>query len=190
MLNFLINPGQNNITQLKADLQRRSIKFEKQDRFSIWRYYWSNKQYRTLLFYRLALSMRFNILKWFFWQLYLRLSLVSGLEVLTPMLGGGVILPHWGRIILNAEEIGANLYCFHNVTVGNDYRTGIPKIGNNVFIGTGSIILGKISIGDNVVIGAASFVNADIPSNSLVAGNPAKVLKSISNDYIKKMLGY
>jgi serine O-acetyltransferase len=129
-------------------------------------------------------------LKWVFWRLYLANSQVSGLEILTKNLGGGVILPHWGRILLNAEEIGSDLYCFHNVTIGNDYKTGIPKIGNNVFIGTGSVILGKITIGDNVVIGANSFVNSDIPANSLVVGNPAKIIKQISDDYINMMIGY
>jgi len=190
MFKFLINPNQNNLAELKTDLKRRSIKFAKQGQLAFWRFYWSNKQYRTLLFYRLALSMRFKILKWFFWKLYLTTSQLSGLEILTPKLGGGVILPHWGRIILNAEEIGENLYCFHHVTIGNDYQTGIPKIGKNVFIGAGAIIVGKITIGDNVVIGAASLVNTNIPSNSLVAGNPARVIRQIEADYIKDMLGY
>jgi len=190
MQNFLMDPHKNEIDQLKADLKRRFIKFNDQSNFSKWRYYLSNKQYKTLLFYRLSRSLRPGFLKWVFWHLYLDSSQKSGLEILTQKLGGGVILPHWGRILLNAEEIGANLYCFHNVTVGNDYKSGKPKIGKNVFIGTGSVILGKITIGDNVVIGASSFVNSDVPSNSLVAGNPAKIIKSIDDTYIEEMIGY
>ena len=99
-------------------------------------------------------------------------------------------MPHWGRIILNAEKIGNDLYVFHNVTIGNDYMTGKPTPGNNIFIGTNSVILGKITIGDNVVIGACSFVNHDVPSNCLVAGNPAKIIKTISLNFISEMIGY
>lgn len=49
-------------------------------------------------------------------------------------------------------------------------------IGNNVFIGWGCIILGNTHIGNNVIIGAGSIINKNIPDNSVVAGNPAKVI--------------
>lgn len=67
-----------------------------------------------------------------------------------------------------------------------DYtRVANVKIGNNVFIGAGSIILPGVTIGDNVVIGAGSVVNKDIPANSLAAGVPAKVADSLDN-YVQK----
>ena len=53
------------------------------------------------------------------------------------------------------------------------------KIGKNVFIGMGSIILKGTQIGDNTVIGAGSVVSGVIPSNVVVAGNPAKVIREI-----------
>lgn len=52
-------------------------------------------------------------------------------------------------------------------------------IGNNVFIGVGSILLPGITIGDNVIIGAGAVVTRDIPSNSVAVGSPARVIKSI-----------
>jgi len=52
-------------------------------------------------------------------------------------------------------------------------------IGNNVFIGINSIIMPGVKIGNNVVIGAGSIVNKDIPDNVVVAGIPAKVIKSL-----------
>lgn len=55
---------------------------------------------------------------------------------------------------------------------------GRIKVGNNVFIGLGSIILPGVTIGDNVIIGAGSVVTKDIPSNSVVAGVPARFIKS------------
>ena len=59
------------------------------------------------------------------------------------------------------------------------------KIGNNVFIGAGSIILPGVTIGNDVIIGAGSIVSKDIPDNSLAVGNPAKVISSTS-DYMEK----
>ena len=50
-------------------------------------------------------------------------------------------------------------------------------IGNNVWIGTGSIILDGVVIGDNVVIGAGSVVTKSFKSNQVIAGNPAKFIK-------------
>lgn len=51
------------------------------------------------------------------------------------------------------------------------------RIGKNCFVGAGSIIMPDITIGDEVVIAAGSVVTKDIPSNSLIAGNPAKILR-------------
>lgn len=53
------------------------------------------------------------------------------------------------------------------------------KIGNNVFVGYRSIIMPGVEIGDNVVVGAGSIVLKDVPDNSIVAGVPARVIKSI-----------
>lgn len=63
--------------------------------------------------------------------------------------------------------------------------SGKVSIGDNVFIGVKTTILKGVSIGNNVIIGANSLVNKDIPDNSVVAGNPAKVICSIE-DYYKK----
>lgn len=60
-------------------------------------------------------------------------------------------------------------------------------IGNNVFIGYGSIIMPGVSIGDNVVIGAHSVVSKDLPSNVVAVGVPARVIKPIQ-EYIDKSI--
>ena len=60
--------------------------------------------------------------------------------------------------------------------VGAHTKIGIVKLGNNVFVGANSIILCDTRIGNNVIIGAGSVVTHDIPSNSVVAGNPARLL--------------
>ena len=54
-------------------------------------------------------------------------------------------------------------------------------IGNNCFIGARSILLPGTKVGDNVIIGAGSIVKGIIPDNVVIAGNPAKILKSIKD---------
>ena len=62
---------------------------------------------------------------------------------------------------------------------------GRIQIGNNVFIGWGSVILPGTTVGDNVIIGAGSVVKGTLESNSVYAGVPAKFISSIE-DYIEK----
>lgn len=65
------------------------------------------------------------------------------------------------------------------------YQYNMPvHIGNNVWIGAGSVVLPGVTIGDNSVIGAGSVVTKDIPANSVAYGNPCKVAREISErDY-------
>ena len=67
----------------------------------------------------------------------------------------------------------------------NYAKIGLVEIGDNVFIGANSLILPNVKVGNNVIIGAGSIVTKDIPNNSLVAGNPAKIIGSTS-DYLDK----
>lgn len=59
------------------------------------------------------------------------------------------------------------------------------KIGNNCFIGCGTVIMGGVKVGDNVIIGTRSIVTKDIPSGTVAAGMPAKVICTIE-EYYKK----
>ncbi|ACT91327.1 acyltransferase [Dyadobacter fermentans] len=58
-------------------------------------------------------------------------------------------------------------------------------IGDNVYLGYGTIILPGVTIGDNVVVGAMSVVTKDIPSNSVAVGIPARVIKTTDEYYQK-----
>ena len=55
------------------------------------------------------------------------------------------------------------------------------RIGNNVWIGAGAVILPGVTIGDNSVIGAGSIVTKDIPANVVAVGNPCRVLREIND---------
>lgn len=64
---------------------------------------------------------------------------------------------------------------------------GMPiSIGNNVFIGANTTILGGTTIGDNVIVAAGSVVCGDLPSNTVCAGTPAKVIKPLEAYYQKR----
>ena len=64
-------------------------------------------------------------------------------------------------------------------------RAANVVIGNNVFVGAGSIILPGVHVGNRVIIGAGSIVTKDIPDNSVAVGNPAKVICGI-DEYLAK----
>ena len=66
-------------------------------------------------------------------------------------------------------------------------RVGCIEIGDNVFVGAGVRILYDTKIGSNVIIGTGAIVTRDIPSNSVVAGAPAKVVGTF-DDYVGKAL--
>lgn len=94
----------------------------------------------------------------------------------TNKVGGGVYIQHGWGMVLDAESVGENLWINQNVTVG--YRgNGHPRIGNNVRIGSGAVVLGGITIGNNVNIGANAIVVEDVPDNCTVCSPKAKIVK-------------
>lgn len=87
-----------------------------------------------------------------------------------------------GCVVHYDVKIGKNCKILSNVMIGTKFANGIPdvavpKIGNNVFIGTGAVVIGDIKIGDNVIIGANAVVYRDIPDNYYAFGNPAVLRK-------------
>lgn len=87
-------------------------------------------------------------------------------------LGAGFDMDHAYNITINEHaKVGNNVTMCKGSTIGLG-KNGSPKIGNNVYIGINSTVVGNITIGDDVLIAANSFVNFDVPSHSIVIGNP------------------
>lgn len=85
-----------------------------------------------------------------------------------------------GVIILTHDYSRSVLRRVYGDIVG---EAKVTSIGNNVFIGMNSIILMGAHIGNNVIVGAGSVVSGDIPDNVVVAGNPAKVIRTLDEHY-------
>lgn len=86
------------------------------------------------------------------------------------------------------EKILTPNHAFDSKERTDGYEKSLPiEIGDNVWIGGGVTIIGGVKIGQNSIIGAGSVVTKNIPDGVIVAGNPAKVIREITeNDKIFK----
>ena len=75
--------------------------------------------------------------------------------------------------------MGKNCKIYQQVTIGYNHRLEAPVLGDNVEVCCGAKIIGGVRIGDNVLIGANSVVLKDIPSNCVVAGVPARIIRNL-----------
>jgi len=82
---------------------------------------------------------------------------------------GSIILAHDASLFLFTEK----------------YRIEKTIIGNKVFLGANSVVLAGVTIGDNVIVGAGAIVTKDVPSNSVVVGNPARIVCSVDEYCLK-----
>lgn len=109
-------------------------------------------------------------------------SMLFGIDI-SPFakIGKNFKVNHGVGTVIGPCKIGDNFNIKHNVTIGNK-ENGVqkfPVIGNNVIIYTNSIVLGDIKVGNNVIIGAGSFVDKNIPSNSIVYNKKDLVIRKI-----------
>lgn len=111
-----------------------------------------------------------------------RLAYKTGFQIPPNTIGAGLTIWHWGTIIINPyAKIGRGCILNSSIIIGHKQNGLAPHIGDNCFIGGGAKVIGNITIGDNVIIAPNAVVVKDVPSNCIVAGVPAKIIKYINN---------
>jgi serine O-acetyltransferase len=141
-------------------------------RFGRWRY----SVRPTLL--RKALSLLYKVLFKF-------IQILTGIELpCEATVGKNFIIDHFGGIVVSGyARFGDNCRIRNGVVVGLRRVDDpcAPVIGNNVDIGAGAKLLGRITVGDNSIIGANAVVLEDVPANSFAVGVPA-VIRPLRSD--------
>lgn len=93
----------------------------------------------------------------------------------TVVIGDNCLITHGAKIL---SHDGAT-----RLTNPSDNGSGKTQIGNNVFVGVNAVILRNVTIGDNSVVAAGAVVTRNVPPASVVAGNPAEVVKELPGPF-------
>lgn len=200
VLNFLKNaPGISKVffSQKTTDNKKFSLCYPQKD-YLYDLYRWTGKtdfrtrlhwmgisKYRVVYLFRKCKKYKDkNKVLFCFWRaIYGHYSNKYGVDLgTTTQIGAGFIIRHVGSIAINGGVIiGNNVEILQGVTIGYERRgkrQGNPTIGDRVWIGSNAIIVGNIKVGNNVLIAPGAFVNFDVPDNSIVIGNPGKIIPS------------
>ena len=117
-----------------------------------------------------------SIMKAYWWYRYNKLGIKLGFTIGYNSLGYGVVIPHYGTIVVNGKARVGNFAVLHTCTC----IAGKKEIGDYLYFSTGSQIVGNIKLGDGITVAAHSLVNHSENSNLLLAGAPA-ISKRLNN---------
>lgn len=136
----------------------------------IWLYI---KALRHVEYYQNNSSSIINKIQMLWWLRCLRkYSHITGFQIPPNVFGKGLTIWHWGSIIVNpATRVGENCTLYPGVLIGHKTSGEAATIGNNVFIGSGTKIIGSVKIGNNVTIGQNCVVVKDIADNQTIVSN-------------------
>ncbi len=147
---------------------------------------------RYMVYLRYSQTTKSKFLRSFLKLKMMRLGRKYGLEIKTEtQLGEGFLMIHpYNITIVTGAKLGRNVNMLKGSTVGKSEgkHPGIPIIGNDVYIGLNSTVIGGITVGDDVLIGPNTVVNQDVPSHSVVVGNPCRI--SHRENATKEYLSY
>ncbi len=126
---------------------------------------------------RIPIVRQIADLYYYYWFNWVRFQLQIELPR-TTAIDGGLRIDHYGSIVINCQLIaGRNLTITHGVLIGQT-QSGVPELGDNVAIGAGAKVLGGIRLGNNVVVGAGAVVTKSFEDDAVVAGVPARLLRT------------
>jgi serine O-acetyltransferase len=94
-------------------------------------------------------------------------------------IGGGLYIAHIGGVHINPQAVlGKNCDIAHRVTIGASAmgRKGAPVLGDEVYVGTGATLVGKIKIGSGAKIAANTLVMTNVPEGATVMGVPGRIV--------------
>ena len=133
----------------------------------------SNRGFHALLFYRIANYLHKRRIPLIPLILTRIIQIVYGIDIdYRAHIESGVIIIHGvGTVIGSGVKIKKGCIIYHQVTLGikmSGHNDGFPEIGENVILGAGCKVLGKVKVGDNSVIGANTVVTFNVPENRLV----------------------
>ena len=93
------------------------------------------------------------------------------------MLGSGLKLPHPNGVVIHEDAvIGNDCMIMQQVTIGMIGDGEVPKLGDNIYVGAGAKIIGRVVIGDGARIGANAVVVRDVPAGATAVGIPAAIV--------------
>lgn len=145
---------------------------------------------RYMVYFRLAQNSTSKWKRLFCKYKMFKLCRKYGIEIKTPTkIGPGLVMVHPYNITISPyASIGKNVNIMKGATIGlaGGKRPGAPTVGDCVYIGINSTLLGGITVGDDVLIAPNTFVNQDIPSHSIVIGNPCRIIhrENATKEYI------
>ena len=104
-----------------------------------------------------------------------RLATRLGFTIPKNVFGPGLHIVHYGTIVVHPDaRVGRNCRLHPSTSIG-DYN-GVPRLGDNVYIGPGAKIYGPVTLGDNVAVGANAVVNKSFGSSVTLGGVPARIV--------------
>lgn len=118
-------------------------------------------------------------------EIFFSVSLPPSVDI-----GPGLYIGHTGVLVFHYQvKAGSNFSVSHGVTIGTAAlgKKGVPKIGNNVYIGSGAKVLGNIKIGNNCHIGANAVVVKDLPDNCTAVGVPARIVRRLMSEPVNEL---
>lgn len=136
----------------------------------------------TYTFFFRHVRMSQNRVSRLFWSFFLYITrFITHIQIPPETnIGRGFRIAHFGSIVINPHSvIGKNFNISNGCLIGYALgrSKGVPVIGDNVYMNANSVVLGNARIGNNVLIAPGAFVNFDVPDNSIVIGNPGRIIQ-------------